>query len=117
MGLIGDLLEAKVKEAAFWAGASAVSSIADAAVRASENKSNKVLAAPESAAYCIGKDYQEISEKFRAYGFDDVRVLRVKKKLFKKENRVASVSIGGEDSFDKGDRFKRGLTVTIEYYG
>ena len=70
MGLIGDLLEAKVKKPRFWAGASAVSSIADARPSGPPKINQiQVLGLRKVLLIAFGKDYQEISEKFRAYGF------------------------------------------------
>lgn len=69
-----------------------------------------------NSKYHIGKDYEEVEEKFNKLGFSNIKVNSVNTSdLNKKDNTLCSVLIDGKE-FDKGDIFNKKSEVEITYW-
>ena len=65
----------------------------------------------------IGKNYKEVSQKLKSYGFKNVKLLAVESPgSFGVIDRVKSVTINGKADFKSGDSFKSNSLVRIYYY-
>lgn len=77
------------------------------------------IATPMKAKKCKGENYEKIKESFENAGFTDITVKgngELKVGLLHKEGEVEYISINGDDSFGKGDKFPEDAKVVISYY-
>ena len=77
------------------------------------------ITVPIKSKKCKGENYEKIVEEFEDAGFTDVKAKgngKLKVGLLHDEGDVESVSINGDDSFDKGDKYASDAKIVITYY-
>ncbi len=73
----------------------------------------------ENMCSCVGKNFSSVVAQYRSAGFSNVQAVSLcDLNLFtaKKNGQVESVSINGNDDFDKGDIFQKRDSVVITYH-
>lgn len=77
------------------------------------------IATPIKAKKCKGENYEKVEEEFEDAGFTEIKTKgngKLKVGLLHGEGDVESVTINGNDSFDKGDKYPADAKVVITYY-
>lgn len=77
------------------------------------------IAAPMKAKKCKGENYEKIKEAFSNAGFKDFTIKsngKLKVGILHDEGDVEYISINGDESFGKGDKFPEDAKVVISYY-
>lgn len=66
----------------------------------------------------IGEDYQTVEAHFRAAGFSNIELIDLNDSgiLFWTDEKVKTISVGGDTDFDSGDWFEPTTKVVISYH-
>ena len=74
----------------------------------------QIIKMPCSAHSFRGRNYHEVIEEIKTYGFHNIVVIP-KKSLLSSENAVKEVSINGHSNFMENKKFELNALVTITY--
>lgn len=105
--------------AAFAAGL--VEEITDGIKKASIRNTQDMVFVNHKAEYFYQKQYTDVIHDLLGMGFTNVNAVELrkhKKSIFTKKlyGQVESVSINGDDSFSKGERFAKGAHVVVSFH-
>ncbi len=118
MGLLGFL----IKSAAIGAAEKVAVSAFETTNKIIENKEANnvnITRMPKDYRDYIGKEYTDVVEELRAYGFENISLLPAKDlitTIFKKEGMVKTISINGKSSFSKNQKFRLDSRVVITFH-
>ena len=81
------------------------------------NKEPLEIPIPNSKKYFLGRNFEDVVDELRQYGFNNVETARsVKKDFFIKEKNVINISFNGLEKFNEGDWVMPKSKVVITYY-
>lgn len=85
------------------------------------NSSTKIIYeyVPYSSEECVGKDKDSILSTFKGYGFTNVQTNALgdlEAGETEKLNLIDSITINGDDDFEKNDKYKQNATIVINYH-
>lgn len=87
-----------------------------------QNSSSKKISyeyVPYSSEECVGKDKDSILSTFKGYGFTNVQTNALGDLgagETEKLNLIDSITINGDDDFEKNDKYKQNATIVINYH-
>lgn len=79
----------------------------------------RIVSVPVSSEGAKGKDYSDVSAQFYEAGFTDVQIKDtedIDSKDTKDDDKIISVTIDDEKTFDKGQKYRSNAAVVINYH-
>lgn len=123
LGLLDYLAKTTIKTASQKAlihtAGEAIGTIIEKSQNSSRPARPTLYGVPDSSANLVNKDYQEVAEMFRAYGFMNISLVPKPDLIngwLTKDGSVESVSVGGKREFKKKATFTPNVPVVITYH-